>query len=50
MWKALGRPIIVTESETKGERPMNLDELKAMYDFTGRTFIVTGGTGVLGGA
>jgi NAD(P)-dependent dehydrogenase (short-subunit alcohol dehydrogenase family) len=29
---------------------MNLDELKAMYDFTSRTFIVTGGTGVLGGA
>ncbi len=28
---------------------MNLDELKAMYDFTGRPFLVTGGTGVLGG-
>jgi NAD(P)-dependent dehydrogenase (short-subunit alcohol dehydrogenase family) len=28
---------------------MNLDELKAMYDFSGRTFFVTGGTGVLGG-
>jgi NAD(P)-dependent dehydrogenase (short-subunit alcohol dehydrogenase family) len=28
---------------------MNLDELKAMYDFSGRTFLVTGGTGVLGG-
>jgi NAD(P)-dependent dehydrogenase (short-subunit alcohol dehydrogenase family) len=29
---------------------MNHDELMAMYDFTGRTFLVTGGTGVLGGA
>ncbi len=28
---------------------MNLDELKAMYDFTGKTFAVTGGSGVLGG-
>jgi NAD(P)-dependent dehydrogenase (short-subunit alcohol dehydrogenase family) len=28
---------------------MNLDELKAMYDFSGRIFLVTGGTGVLGG-
>jgi NAD(P)-dependent dehydrogenase (short-subunit alcohol dehydrogenase family) len=28
---------------------MNRDELKAMYDFTGRTLVVTGGTGVLGG-
>jgi NAD(P)-dependent dehydrogenase (short-subunit alcohol dehydrogenase family) len=28
---------------------MNLDELKAMYDFSGRTFLVTGGTGVLCG-
>jgi NAD(P)-dependent dehydrogenase (short-subunit alcohol dehydrogenase family) len=27
---------------------MNLDELKHLYDFTGRTIIVTGGTGVLG--
>jgi NAD(P)-dependent dehydrogenase (short-subunit alcohol dehydrogenase family) len=28
---------------------MNLDDLKAMYDLTGRTYIVTGGAGVLGG-
>jgi NAD(P)-dependent dehydrogenase (short-subunit alcohol dehydrogenase family) len=28
---------------------MNLDELRAIYDFGGRTFLVTGGTGVLGG-
>lgn len=28
---------------------MNLVELTAMYDFTGKTFLVTGGTGVLGG-
>jgi len=28
---------------------MNFDELKAIYDFTGKTFLVTGGTGVLGG-
>ena len=28
---------------------MNLDDLKAMYDLSGRTFLVTGGTGVLGG-
>jgi NAD(P)-dependent dehydrogenase (short-subunit alcohol dehydrogenase family) len=28
---------------------MNLAEITAMYDFTGRTFLVTGGTGVLGG-
>jgi NAD(P)-dependent dehydrogenase (short-subunit alcohol dehydrogenase family) len=28
---------------------MNFDDLRAMYDFTGRTFLVTGGTGVLGG-
>ncbi len=28
---------------------MNLQELAAMYDFTGKTFLVTGGTGVLGG-
>ncbi len=27
---------------------MNLDELRAMYDFTGKTFVVTGGSGVLG--
>jgi NAD(P)-dependent dehydrogenase (short-subunit alcohol dehydrogenase family) len=27
---------------------MNLDELRAMYDLTGKTFIVTGGSGVLG--
>ncbi len=26
---------------------MNLDELKSLYDFTGRTVLVTGGTGVL---
>jgi NAD(P)-dependent dehydrogenase (short-subunit alcohol dehydrogenase family) len=29
---------------------MKLAELAAMYDFTGKTFLVTGGTGVLGGA
>jgi NAD(P)-dependent dehydrogenase (short-subunit alcohol dehydrogenase family) len=28
---------------------MNLVQLTAMYDFTGKTFVVTGGTGVLGG-
>ena len=28
---------------------MNLDELNAMYNFSGKTFVVTGGTGVLGG-
>ncbi|MCX7852820.1 MAG: SDR family NAD(P)-dependent oxidoreductase, partial [Caldilineales bacterium] len=28
---------------------MNLAQLTAMYDFTGKTFVVTGGTGVLGG-
>ena len=28
---------------------MDLQQLTNMYDFTGRTFIVTGGTGVLGG-
>ncbi len=28
---------------------MNLKELTTMYDFSGRTFLVTGGTGVLGG-
>src|SRR5512136_102377 len=28
---------------------MNRDELMAMYDFTGKTFAVTGGAGVLGG-
>jgi NAD(P)-dependent dehydrogenase (short-subunit alcohol dehydrogenase family) len=27
---------------------MNLEELKIMYDFSGRTFVITGGTGVLG--
>ncbi|MEP7358368.1 MAG: SDR family oxidoreductase [Anaerolineales bacterium] len=27
---------------------MNLDELTKLYDFTGRTIVVTGGTGVLG--
>jgi len=27
---------------------MNLDELHSLYDFTGRTVLVTGGTGVLG--
>src|SRR5215813_12417316 len=26
---------------------MNLDELRSLYDFTGRTILVTGGTGVL---
>src|SRR5829696_8413799 len=29
---------------------MNLAELTKMYDFTGRTVVVTGGTGVLGQA
>jgi NAD(P)-dependent dehydrogenase (short-subunit alcohol dehydrogenase family) len=29
---------------------MNLNEIKNFYDFSGRTFLVTGGTGVLGGA
>ena len=28
---------------------MDLDALKAMYDFSGRTFFVTGGSGILGG-
>jgi NAD(P)-dependent dehydrogenase (short-subunit alcohol dehydrogenase family) len=28
---------------------MNLEELNAMYNFSGKTFAVTGGTGVLGG-
>lgn len=28
---------------------MNLNDLHAMYDFTGRTIIITGGAGVLGG-
>jgi len=28
---------------------MNLDELTLLYNFTGQTFIITGGTGILGG-
>ena len=28
---------------------MNLDELKALYDFSGRSVVITGGAGVLGG-
>jgi NAD(P)-dependent dehydrogenase (short-subunit alcohol dehydrogenase family) len=28
---------------------MNLEELTTMYNFTGRTMVVTGGTGILGG-
>jgi NAD(P)-dependent dehydrogenase (short-subunit alcohol dehydrogenase family) len=28
---------------------MNLEEIGKLYDFTGKTFVVTGGTGVLGG-
>jgi NAD(P)-dependent dehydrogenase (short-subunit alcohol dehydrogenase family) len=28
---------------------MNLQELSAMYDFTGRTVVITGGAGILGG-
>lgn len=28
---------------------MNLEELTSMYNFTGRTIVVTGGTGILGG-
>jgi NAD(P)-dependent dehydrogenase (short-subunit alcohol dehydrogenase family) len=28
---------------------MNLNDLHAMYDFTGRTIVITGGAGVLGG-
>jgi len=28
---------------------MNLQEITELYDFTGKTFVVTGGTGVLGG-
>ena len=28
---------------------MNLDELRQMYDMTGRTVVISGGTGVLGG-
>ena len=27
---------------------MNLDELRSLYDFTGRTVLITGGAGVLG--
>lgn len=27
---------------------MNLNELNNLYDFTGRSVIVTGGTGILG--
>ena len=27
---------------------MNLDELRSLYDFSGRTILITGGTGVLG--
>jgi len=29
--------------------PVDLQQLTQLYDFTGRTFVVTGGTGVLGG-
>ncbi len=28
---------------------MNLDELTHLYNFTGKTFVITGGTGILGG-
>ncbi len=28
---------------------MNLDELTLLYNFTGQTFVITGGTGILGG-
>src|SRR5580765_8137540 len=28
--------------------PSTLDEVRALYDFTGRTAVITGGTGVLG--
>ena len=28
---------------------MNLAELSALYDFSGRTVVITGSTGVLGG-
>jgi len=28
---------------------MNLEELTRLYDFTGRTVVITGGTGILGG-
>ena len=28
---------------------MNLEELTRMYDFTGQTMVITGGTGILGG-
>jgi len=28
---------------------MNLEELTRLYDFTGRTIVITGGTGILGG-
>ena len=28
---------------------MNLEELASLYDFSGRTVVVTGGAGVLGG-
>jgi NAD(P)-dependent dehydrogenase (short-subunit alcohol dehydrogenase family) len=31
------------------ERDMNLQELTQMYNFTGKTVVITGGTGVLGG-
>ena len=29
--------------------PMSLEKLFRMYDFTGQTVVITGGTGILGG-
>ena len=32
-----------------GGRIVNPEEIKSLYHFSGRTYVVTGGTGVLGG-
>ncbi|MGB7623877.1 MAG: hypothetical protein WBN92_16145, partial [Terriglobia bacterium] len=37
-----------TDEERMPPMPMTMDKLAQLYDFTGQTVVITGGTGVLG--
>jgi NAD(P)-dependent dehydrogenase (short-subunit alcohol dehydrogenase family) len=43
------RAVAFGSVEREGGILMNIDTLMKMYDFTGRTVVITGGTGILGG-
>jgi len=48
VWHAAARGPTFAEAHS-GERAMNLDELTSLYDFSGRSVVITGGAGILGG-